>query len=163
MMFKEAEYAAIRANLRIDPQRLGDELVEHPDTLLKVLECVIQSSTHLEAATQDHRIQLAIVAAELREQLRNGRKPTEDAIKAEAPLDDRVVEAARDMSDARADHSYWQALAEAMRAKLSAMKRISDLTVSGYMTTGTAYAPDARAALAQARREKPVIERKRVA
>lgn len=139
-MFKESEYARLRALLPIDSQQIGEELVKHPQILLETLEYVVQASSRMEAYAADHKIAVTIEAAKIREVLVNNRKRAETEILAEALLCEEAQAALGTMQDAKADLSYWQALAESMRAKLSAMKRIAELVCSGYMTTGSAYA-----------------------
>lgn len=163
-MFREKDYARLRAKLHIDQRQLGEELIEFPQLLLEVCEITVEAVGRKDDADAAYKIAVAVAAAELRDALVNGKKRTETEIAACAPMDEAARAAAVDAADAKADLSYWSALGESMRAKQSSMKRLSDLTVSGYISTGSAYGPrgepaaetDARRAeLAEARRAHP--------
>jgi hypothetical protein len=109
-----------------------------------------------------HKLILAGVQADMRTQNIAGRKLSEALILAESPMDESVIQAQLAVSDAKASVSYWQALESGIKARGSSLKRLAELTMSGYLAPSSSYQRD-RDALAQARQAAPPIARQRIA
>jgi hypothetical protein len=158
-MYQSKKYARLRAELHVDPMAIGEELVRFPMVLLEACETAAEALRARDRAAFDHKTAIAVAAAELRQELgANGKPRSESSITSEAPLAEAALEAHGIWEEASASASYWVALVEAMRAKQSSLKRLADLTLSGYLTTN-AVVKDRREEQAELRVERARLRR----
>jgi hypothetical protein len=144
-LYMEDKYARLRGYLRVDQAELGEELIQFPQLLMEVLEVIAALSAVKESLEGQYKNAVAISAGDLRSYPGpNDRKRPEAEIAAEAPLTPLSQDAYAKVAEARESMAFWSSLAEAFRAKQSSLKRLSDLTVSGYIATGSAYVPQNR-------------------
>lgn len=158
-IYRAKDYARLRARLSIDRNALDDELVEMPGLLVETCDYAEESSVALARAVFDHKTAVAVASAILRGELIHGKARSETAITSEAQVDDNVIAAMEAVEEAKANAAYWNVLVEGMRSKQSSIKRLVELAVAGWMTTG-AYskeAADPRAALTTERRRRAVL------
>ena len=169
-MFAEKEFIRLRELLAIEKRDISEELVRFPQILMEVHEHAVKAGIRHDEAHQSHKMELAIAAGRMRLELINGKKRPETEIASEAPLQENAISAALAASDARADLSYWQALADSMKAKQSSLKYMTELITSGFLSSSAGYASgqrggaaadyaQSRAELSAARAASPVRRR----
>lgn len=142
-IYRAKDYARLRAQLSIDLHDLTGELVKMPALLMETCECAGEAMRARDKASFDHKTGMALAAAEMRgEVLPSGKSRSEASINSELPLHPRVIEYQEALEEAGASATYWNALVEGMRAKQSSLKRLSDLTITGYLSTSSAYRKD---------------------
>jgi hypothetical protein len=138
-MFASGDFARLREHLRIGQFALDEELIRHPGILMECLERHIDAVQRRDAAEHRHKMEITIEMARLRDEVKPGeKKPAETAIKEEALFGEEVLIARAALEEAQASVSYWQALCASMTSKGSSLKRLSELTVAGYLAPTSA-------------------------
>lgn len=153
-MYKQAIYERLRGTLTIDPMALDKELIEFPSLMLEAAEYAGDAIQRRDYAEQVYKTALAVAASELREsgEGAKGKPLSESAIASMAPQERGPQDMLAKLHDAKGDAAYWNALVSAMMTKQMAIKRLVDLTISGFITSGT-MVRDARAEMAEKRTE----------
>lgn len=150
-MFEEKVYKDLRTRLRIDAMQLDQELIEHPMRLQTVVEYAADALQIRDAAKNALDVQIADTARRLRAGTEE--KLSDTKVASLLLLEDDVKVATQELEDARHDLAYWQGLADSYREKGSALKRIAELTISGYLAPNAAY---------QGRKEEMAAKRRAV-
>lgn len=152
--FRQRDYDRLRAALKIELSRIGEELVEYPQHLTECCELLGEALQEREQREYLLKEAVILAAAKIRADYeeRQTRKPAEEAIKSEAALSKEAEQARVLLEDARSSVAFWSALVEGMRAKGSSLKRLAELTVSGFLAPNASY-DTMRDEMAAARRE----------
>ena len=147
-MFREIDYTALKANLRIDVMAMDDELIQHPSKLQRVCEIAADALQLRDAFKHQLEIEISEAAHRLRVPDGAGKFPAENKIASQVLLDRKVEGANADLEEANHDLRYWQSLVDSTKEKGSSLKRIAELTIAGYL------APNAirRAEISEARK-----------
>ena len=154
-MFQEELYTSLRACVIIDAMQLTEELIQQPMLLLSASESAADIIQLRDACKNALDIANAEAARLLRTAVDdNGKAYSEQRILSMTPLNPKVQEAAAELEEARHSVAYWQALVDAFTEKGSALRRIAELTTSGYITQASTYA-DRRQELSEKRGFKP--------
>lgn len=133
-------YARLRQSLTVDTLRLGEEVVEFPMLLMEVGEHCAVAVARQDIAANDLKTAMAEAADQLRSAVgENGKAPSEARVTAGLAKHKKVVAATRELEGAKLDRALWAALVDAVKAKQSAVKQTTDMTLAGYMSTGSAY------------------------
>ncbi len=133
------DYNRLRAALQIDLLRLGEEIVEFPMQLQEAGELcagAVAASIRAENALKEIT---AKAADGLRGMLVNDKAPSEASINSRLPRHKAVMAAKAEQEAAMLDQALWVALVSSMRAKQSALKQASEMTVAGYLAPNAAY------------------------
>ncbi len=141
--YRPAEYKRLRSKLYVDGMRLGEEFMEHPNLVMDIGEFCAGAIFVRDKIANDYKVILAAAANDLREQ---GAK-SEAQVNAQLSGHEWVKGASNELEQAKLDAALWQALSAAAVAKTSALKHLSELTVSGWLT------PNSMGANRQAARE----------
>ena len=167
----QAEMAEFEDELKIDKYRLDDEIAKQADLYYRVSAGFAEAASWRDRAKHDLSMTEADAAQEVRTEISEaGEKVTEAGVKEQLTLKKSVVAARR-------HHIAWERLAEewlglqrAFDQKSKMLRDMSQLYVSGYFTvTATGKAGDnarevraevGRRAMAEARRERPVMSRR---
>lgn len=136
-MFEEKDYKALRSRLRIDALKLDEELIEHPMHLQTVVEYAADALQIRDATKSALDITIADAARRLRSETEE--KLSDVKVASLLLLETDVKQASQELEDAKHDLAYWQGLADSYREKGSAMKRIAELTIAGYLAPNAAY------------------------
>lgn len=136
-MYQEKKYNTLRARLVIDALQIDQELIQQPMLLQEAAEGCADAIRLRDAAK--HALELACARASrtLREPDENGKVASEQKILSLIPLE--VQDEEELLADAKRDAMYWQGLADSFSEKGSALRRIAELTTSGYMAPNDAY------------------------
>lgn len=148
-MFEEKAYKELRTRLRIDQMQLSEELSEQPMRFQTVIEYAADALQIRDACKNALDIQVADTARRLRSE--TDEKLSDAKVASLLLLEKDVKSATQELEDARHDLAYWQGLVDSYREKGSALKRIAELTVAGYLAPNAAYA-ERREELANKRR-----------
>lgn len=144
-MFQEALYARLRARLVSNPLKLTDELIEQPALMQDAVEAASDAIQIRDAAKNS----LSLEEARARDRFRasvddNGKAFSDTRITSMIPLDPAVIQATEELEEAKHSAAYWQGLVDSFGDRGSSLRRVAELTVSGYLTPNAAYArPDA--------------------
>ena len=158
-IYKQRDYDRLKASLSINSVEIGEELEKHPAMLQEVGEFLARAIAARDDATALYDLAIVAASADLRDT--EGRKPPETQIKAEAPFAPGPLKAAEDVADMKFSAQLWQTLFGSMIAKGSSLKRIAELTASGYMAPRATYTPEQRDEVRTAlrKRREPIKER----
>lgn len=157
-MLNEVEYVDLRNALQIDPNALDEQLVNIAMQQMSAAEYTALAATQKTQAEFGYSQTIADVSANLRGQLGTDGKPRSEAsIKSEIPLYDEVINAHTAMVDAEHEYSLWRGLSDAIRAKHSAIRTITDLIAAGYMTS-TSIRLKQREEIHQYRQQQPFYQ-----
>jgi hypothetical protein len=136
----EEEYRRLRGKLTINPMQLDQEWIEMPQLVQDATEYAMSAVQMRDSAKSI----LAFREAEAANTLRNrmvvsgkGGEPkqrTESQINSEVPLDDAVQQAQADFIDCKYDADLWMGLVDSLREKSRALKTMSELMVTGFLT-----------------------------
>jgi len=130
-----SSYEDLSAKLAIDQLRLDEEVISLPPLLWEVNEHTAASIWVKDAAQLALKMKIAEISHAIREAAAAANKRTTEAqIDAEITLHPQVHKAQIEFEDAKYDVGRWQALSEAVRNKGYALKSLSDLVISGYLT-----------------------------
>lgn len=127
----QKRYEELRAYLKIDMGRIDEELMEHPQRLEEASAELAHAIKERESAEQQVKLVEAQAADEMR---RKNDKISEAAIKTKVPLDEEYITAKENYTRLQYEAALWAGVVDAYRAKTSAMKHLSELMVSGYIT-----------------------------
>lgn len=136
-MYNERAYKHLKSELQIDQLRLDQDLIEHPARLMTVTEYAADALQLRDTAKHT----LDITDADAAQRIRNSAedKISEAKIAALLPLDEHVQNARQSLDEANHDVGLWQGLVRAYQEKGSAMKRIAELTIAGFLAPNAAY------------------------
>lgn len=147
------DFNRLRALLTPDRHRLDDAWERHPSYMMEAIEFRIAESEELNKLEGI----LALLTAEktnaLREETINGKPIAANAIASLLAEDSDLNEQRYAVEAQKLVVARWAGLIEAIKAKGDALKRLSDLTVSGYIAKDAAY-NDVRARLAAERERR---------
>jgi len=136
-MYAIEAYSRLKSRLAIDKLRVEDELMETPSMVQEAAEHTGEAIQIRDALKHA----LDIATAEGMRELRLGEEKLSDKkMEAEVMLLPSVQEAQVALEDAKRDAFIWSALCDSMRDKSSALRRIAEMIVSGYMTSSSVYA-----------------------
>lgn len=149
-MFKETEYYELKSKLSIDIMALDDELMQHPMLIQDVNEYAARALNIRD--TRKIGVELATAEAgwRLRVPEKDLKMPSEAKISSLIPLDKNLQEAQAAYELAKFHYNYWSGLAEAYREKGGSLKRVSELTIAGFIAPNKVR----RAELAEERRNR---------
>ena len=149
-MDNEQHYNRLKAKLRINMNQLDQELIELAPDTQSVAEYCAEAIQLRDAAKGD----VDNAKAHAANVLRNGadKKPTEAQIATDVLLQDSVIEAQTSFDTLKYDAALWQALVGSFGEKGSALRRICEMIMAGYITA-TSVNEGNRAALNKAREE----------
>lgn len=146
-------YRKLRADIRIDQMRVADELMESPDLVMTCAEHCANANAVRDEKAGNVKVVTAQRAASYRKRLVNGKARSETEIKSLVEGDEAVSNAIADYEQSRLDAALWTALVNAAQLKHSALKRVAEMIVSGYLTTPTIVG-NRRKELTDSRRER---------
>ena len=154
-IFNEDVYNRLRARLSANLLQLSEELVEQPSLMQEAAEGAADAIQIRDAAKNT----LSSVTSEAASRLRlltddNGKFFSETKINSLVLSDSKVMQAVEELEEAKHSASYWTSLVESFSDRGSSLRRIADLTVSGYLTPNASYAPDVREKLTEHRRAR---------
>jgi hypothetical protein len=135
-MFNEGTYKRLRMRLKIDALRLTEEMIEMPSLFQEAAECTADAIAIRDGAKRDADITAARIAIEVGKEME---KPTQAKVDAAVSIHIAVTEANELLDDAKRDAAYWMALTDSMRERSSLLRRIAEMTVSGYLSPNAAY------------------------
>lgn len=132
-----ARYESFKSQLRFDPLRIDDELMEYPALVQEVNELL---STRIAARDAlDHEVDLIKAQVETRIRRSSGEnKITENAVKSAVLLDREVIAITQYLQDARQDVGAWTALSDAFKQKSYSMARYAELLIAGFIARDSA-------------------------
>jgi len=134
----QTRYDQMKSLLLIDRMRLTEELENLPSVMQEAAESVAECQRDRDAAKD--ALSIAIAEADFRvREYHTGEKVNETQIKAEAAVDEAVIEATEVLRTAEYNLKLWQGLADGMRSKSYAIGTIADLIKAGYITPDTIY------------------------
>jgi hypothetical protein len=140
MIFNEPLYLQLRARLQTDMLRLSEELIEQPPLMQSAIEAASDCiqirdacKNTLTYATASATARLSLVTDE------NGKFPSVDKLKNIVQLDAEVIAATEELEEAKHSAAYWQGLVDSFGEKGSSLRRVAELTTSGYLTPNAAY------------------------
>lgn len=137
-MINEARYAQLKRRIEIDMMRLDEELIGMPVLVEEISEMTAKALLTRSAAENRLKVVIAEAADEIRKE--GEKKPAEKQIESEVLLDAQVQDSTLELDEAKYEYAMWQGLMDAARTKSSALKTVSELIISGYITPDTIYA-----------------------
>lgn len=128
-------YRKLRDAIRIDQMRVSDELMESADLVMTCAEHCAMAMALRDEKAADVKVVSAQRAAVYRKRLVNGKARSETEIKSLVEGDEQVAATTQIYEEARLSAALWSALVNAAQLKHSALKRVAEMIVSGYLTT----------------------------
>lgn len=137
--YKPSIYYELRQRAtRMDPLRLGEEIIELPDLIMTVGEHLATVQAARDIAVNDLKVAQATAASMLRRDVKPGEKPkSESQVTADVPKHPLVKKAMEEVERTKLDAALWTALMEAAQSKQSALKRLTELIVAGYLSSAS--------------------------
>lgn len=133
--YKPKAYRRYKSMVAIDGTRLGEELMELPTLIMDVGEITAVLVSQREMAVNFLKERMAVAAEQLRGATReNGKSPPETQVASEVLKHKWVISATIDLEHVKRNLALWQSLMDAAKAKASALKSVTELTVSGYLS-----------------------------
>jgi hypothetical protein len=132
-MIQRDLYERCRAAVPIDLHALTEELIRHPQLVLDANDGLSDAADAQAKASAYLGVVKAQVASMLREQGIEGKQVSDTRITAELPHQEDVVAAKEAEIAAERDKRLWDSVVSAVIAKGSSLKRLAELTVSGYL------------------------------
>lgn len=145
-MYMEKEFANVKIHLHIDTADLETELVEHPMRLQAVTEIVADTMRIRDACSVAVKFETANAAERLRVAGDDGKMPSETKINSQVLFDPIVMSANEALAEAEHDLRYWSGMEKGYSEKGSSLKRISELTIAGYLAPNQARKQELKAA-----------------
>ena len=133
------QYMALRNELAVDEHNLDHGFVRIPMLMVETMEHRIAADQIVIEKKNSLTLVCATESAEMRDELQNGKIRSEASIASELPMRELVVDARDALNEVSSDAALWAGLVDCVRAKLTAMKALSELTIAGYITPNSVY------------------------
>lgn len=149
--------------LRVDPNKIDRELIEHPELYFHVAEGAALANSRATAAKEmlskcEARLYAEVVS--IKEQAKE--RATEAAIRNEILLHPERQEAFDALQAATLEAAKWAALRESFSSRGYMLRDLCQLTLSGYLSSQTVSGPATSAVKdVSAARAKEALEKKR--
>lgn len=139
-MDQEKLYAELKLRLNTDLLRLTEELVETPMLHQQAAEACADAIKFRDAVKNALTVATAAASQILRGSEEGGKAPSEAKIASLVPLDPAVIGLLGELEEIQQTVAYWQSLVTGFSEKASSLRRVADLTVSGYLTPNAGHA-----------------------